>query len=234
MASTVAAAIDRVRSATIPYLSASAQHSLYRNGKCLVQRDQDGSDAPWVGADLETRSVPMIDARELAAAERPTLETHGFELSARRLADPGLDFLDHEEVVRNYYSQCAALVREVTGARFVASFDHNVRSAAGKNSQLRIVGTGAMPLRRARPWIEVCEFSLVSLVDIGLKTHATGAFICLPIVWGIMRCAIRYRESAVSLAHVTCRNFSTPLFWQAQARTRMRWKTPRKWPIWLA
>ena len=140
MASTAAVATGAVRTATIPYLSASAQHSLYRNGKLLTRRDRDGSDDAWVGAGLAARPMPVIDARELAATEQPLLAAHGFELHTSRLADPGLDFLDHEEVVRSYYPQCAALLREATGARFVAAFDHNVRSAAGKNSKRRIDG----------------------------------------------------------------------------------------------
>lgn len=69
MTSITAAATNAARSVTIFYLSASAQHSLYRNGKAFVQRDQDGSDAPWVGADFENRSMPMTDARQLAAAQ---------------------------------------------------------------------------------------------------------------------------------------------------------------------
>ena len=84
--------------------------------------------------------MPVIDARGLAATEQPRLEAHGFELHTCRLTDPGLDFLDHEEVVRTHYPQCAALVREASGARVVAAFDHNVRSAAGKNSKRRIAG----------------------------------------------------------------------------------------------
>ena len=140
MASTASAATGEDRTATIPYLSAAAQSSLYRNGKALTRRDRDGSDSAWQGADLALQPMPLIDARSLAAAQRPTLEAHGFELHTRRLADPGLDFLDHEEVVRSYYPECVALVREASGARVVAAFDHNVRSAAGKNSKRRIEG----------------------------------------------------------------------------------------------
>lgn len=140
MAPTAAATTNAVRTATIPYLSASAEHSLYKNGKVLTRRDQDGSDVPWIGADLEDRSMPVIDARELAAADQPSLEIQGFELQTGCVADVGLDFLDHEEVVRTYYPQCAGLVREASGARVVAAFDHNVRSAAGKNSKQRIEG----------------------------------------------------------------------------------------------
>ncbi len=39
-----------------------------------------------------------------------------------------------------YYPQCADIVREASGASFVAAFDHNVRSAAGKQSQKQIDG----------------------------------------------------------------------------------------------
>jgi len=124
MAPTAAATTNAVRTATIPYLSASAEHSLYKNGKVLTRRDQDGSDVPWIGADLEDRSMPVIDARELAAADQPSLEIQGFELQTGCVADVGLDFLDHEEVVRTYYPQCAGLVREANGARVFAAFDH--------------------------------------------------------------------------------------------------------------
>ena len=140
MASTADAAIRAVRIATIPYLSASAQHSLYKNGKVLTRRDEDGTDVPWVGADLVARSMPVIDARELAATEQPSLEVHGFEFHTGRVTDAKLDFIDHEEVVCGYYPECAALVRVATGARVVAAFDHNVRSVAGKNSKRRIEG----------------------------------------------------------------------------------------------
>src|SRR5262249_37384348 len=51
-----------------------------------------------------------------------------------------LDFLDHDQVVRHYYPECAEIVREAIGARFAAAFDHNVRSAAGKRSGQRIEG----------------------------------------------------------------------------------------------
>jgi hypothetical protein len=56
------------------------------------------------------------------------------------LAKPDLDFFDHEQVIRTYYPECAEIVREASGAKFVAAFDHNVRSAAGKQSKRRIEG----------------------------------------------------------------------------------------------
>jgi hypothetical protein len=84
--------------------------------------------------------MPVHDARSLTAPEQRTLVANGFEMRLRPLAKPDLDFFKHEEVVRTYYPQCAEIVREATGAGFVAAFDHNVRSAAGKNSKRRIEG----------------------------------------------------------------------------------------------
>ena len=140
MSSALDAATDAVRIGSFNYLTASVRHSLYRNGRVLTRRDRDGSDALWEGADLEPRDMPVHDARRLEATEQRTLAYNGFELLARPLATPNLDFLDHDQVVRNYYPRCAEVVREVSGANFVAAFDHNIRSAAGKNSKRRIEG----------------------------------------------------------------------------------------------
>lgn len=131
---------EAVRAGTFKYMAASAQHSLYRNGKVLTRRDRDGSDAAWEGVDLEERPMPVHDARRMAAAAQPTLARNGFEMLARPVSEPELDFFDHGQVVRTYYPQCAEIVREASGARFVAAFDHNMRSAAGKQSQRRIEG----------------------------------------------------------------------------------------------
>ena len=60
MASTADAAIRAIRIASISYLSASTQHSLYKNGKLLTRRDEDGSDVPWIGADLVTLTIHWV------------------------------------------------------------------------------------------------------------------------------------------------------------------------------
>ncbi len=122
------------------YLDASVEPSLYRNGKVLTRRDRDGSDADWIGVDLELRDMPVHDARRLEGVARRTLAANGFEALTSPLTGPGIDFLDHEAVVRGYYPQCAELVRVASGAHFAAAFDHNVRSAAGKLSKRRIEG----------------------------------------------------------------------------------------------
>ena len=127
---------DRVkdRTGSFNYLAASVEPSLYRNGRVLTRRDRDGSDSGGEGVVIERVSVPVQDARELSCS----LERNGFELKARPLSDPKLDFLQHEPVVRHYYAECAELVREATGAAHVFAFDHNVRSAQGKQSLTRI------------------------------------------------------------------------------------------------
>ncbi|MBT3533877.1 MAG: hypothetical protein HN478_08360 [Rhodospirillaceae bacterium] len=122
------------------YMAASAEPSIYRNGKVLTRRDKDGSDAGWDGVDLEERRMPVQDARKLEATAPCTLAANGFEVRACTLETPDLDFFNHDQVVREYYPQCVEILREASGASFVAAFDHNVRSAAGKESKRRIEG----------------------------------------------------------------------------------------------
>ena len=140
MSSRLETTTDAARIGSFSYLTAAVGHSLYRNGKVLTRRDRDGSDAGWDGVDLESRPMPVHDARRLEAAERRTLARNGFEVLARPLASPSFDFFDHDQVVLAYYPHCAEIVREASGASFVAAFDHNIRSAAGKQSKRRIEG----------------------------------------------------------------------------------------------
>ena len=131
---------EAARCAEFAYMESSAESSLYRNGKVCTRRDSDGNDTGWAGSDLERRQMPVHDARGLAAAERRTLAANGFELLQRPLADPDIDFLDHAQVVRRYYPHCVDIVREASGARRVAAFDHNIRSVSGGRSGRRIAG----------------------------------------------------------------------------------------------
>ena len=131
---------EAVRTGEFNYLAASTASSLYRNGKVFTRRDVSGNDVPWEGVDLEPRRMPVHEARALVGADRRTLETNGFELLEQSSAPPDIDFLHHDQVVGTYYPQCADIVREATGARHVAAFDHNIRSASGKKSKRRIEG----------------------------------------------------------------------------------------------
>ena len=126
--------------ATVSYQSASAKSSLYRNGEVLIRRDQDGSDDHYKGPPREEREVTIRNARLLEQNERRTIQVHGFELLERRLENPDLDFYDHQQVVQNYYAECAEIVRVETGAHQVFAFDHNIRSAIGKKNRKRVTG----------------------------------------------------------------------------------------------
>ncbi len=130
---------DENRVGVFNYLDGDTVPSLYRNGKVLTKRDADGSDAGSVGVNRSATSIEVCDARGLDDKHRMTCEANGFELLTRPLVDDSLDFFDHQTVVNNYYKQCEQIVAESTGAQAFA-FDHNIRSATGKQSQKRISG----------------------------------------------------------------------------------------------
>ena len=122
------------------YLDSSLHSSLYRNGKVLLRRDAAGSDSGMEGVVFDERQITVHNARLLDGKERRRLDANGLELITHPLQRPDLDFFDHQEVVQDYYRECAQIVSEATGAASVMAFDHNVRSAAGKHSQRRIRG----------------------------------------------------------------------------------------------
>lgn len=122
------------------YMDSASVPSLHRNGKVLTRRDKDGSDAGWIGVNLESVELPVIDARNFSGNDRRTLANSGFELVNRPFSSGGFNFLDHEQVVSDYYPHCAGLIRDMTGASVVAAFDHNIRSATGKKSKKQIKG----------------------------------------------------------------------------------------------
>ena len=112
MASMADAQTPAVRTGLFNYMADSAKSSLYRNGKVLTRRNRDGSDARWEGVNLKERQMPVANARTLAAQSPCTLAASGFEMRPRPLARQDLNFLDHEQVVRHYYPECAEIVRE--------------------------------------------------------------------------------------------------------------------------
>ena len=131
---------DAQRVGLFRYMSEVTAPSLHRNSKVLTRRDRDGSDAGSVGLDLETRQKQVQNARVLDQSEQRTLDQNGFEVLSRRLTSPDIDFLDHEQVVKNYYPHCAEIICEASGAGSVVAFDHNVRSASGKQGKRRVEG----------------------------------------------------------------------------------------------
>jgi hypothetical protein len=131
--------VEEGTSGYLIYMDDAAKPSLYRNGLVLTRRDQDGSDSNWQGVNREKHELKIHDGRRLKGAARRTLAANGFELLTRPFDVGGIDFLKHDEVIRHYYGGCEEIVKEVTGAH-VFAFDHNVRSATGKNSKQRIAG----------------------------------------------------------------------------------------------
>ena len=106
----------------------------------LIRRDGDGSDNGYKGPSREEREVRIQNARLLENEQRRTIQVHRFELLARLLSQPDLDFYDNQHIVQEYYGECAEIIREETGAHHVFAFDHNIRSVAGKNNRRRIAG----------------------------------------------------------------------------------------------
>ncbi len=127
------------RSGVFNYMDDRAQSSLFRNGLVSTKRDLDGSDGGTFGVDTCRRTLPVNDARSLRGDAKKTCAVNGFEMLDAPLETPDLDFFDHLQVVKSYYPGCEALVSASTGARAYA-FDHNVRSARGKQSKQRIAG----------------------------------------------------------------------------------------------
>jgi len=129
---------NRSVNARLTYLGASAESSLYRNGRVYTQRDRDGNDGAYHGVVTEQRDVVINDPRRLDQSRRRQIEVHGFELLERPLQRPDLQFLDNRQVVREYYPECAEIVRKATNAAQAFAFDHNIRSAAEKDGGRRI------------------------------------------------------------------------------------------------
>lgn len=132
-------AADENTTGLFNYLDETVRPSLYRNGAVLTKRDADGYDSGTVGVSLDEKDIVVWNARSLRGDEHRTCEANGFELLEAPLEDDGIDFFDHDQIVRHYYGQCAELVAQNTGGRAYA-FDHNIRSASGKQSQKRIAG----------------------------------------------------------------------------------------------
>ena len=133
-------------SGRLNYLDSSLQSSLYRNGKVLLRRDADGSDSDMQGVVFDERQMPVYNARLLDGqnGQAPrSLETNGFELLTRPLERPDLDFFDHEEVIRDYYRECAQIVSQATGAASAAAC-----SGASAARQTRTAASAVRPTSR--------------------------------------------------------------------------------------
>ena len=122
------------------YMSTNSQSSLFRNSKVMTRRDISGSDTGSVGIHLEKYEMNVMNARDSLSVEGIKLDKQGFELFPSKLGTKDIDFFNNQQVIKTYYSHCAELIKEVTGARSVLAFDHNIRSAIGKKSKRMISG----------------------------------------------------------------------------------------------
>jgi hypothetical protein len=136
--SSEAASKPTVTRGEFSFISSASTSSLFRNDQVMIKRDGKGNTESSKGVNLDKFTLDVHDAR-LMGESQPTCEKNGFELLYAPLADDGIDLRHHESVVKRYYGQCETLVAGVTGARAFA-FDHNVRSATGKQGGDRVSG----------------------------------------------------------------------------------------------
>lgn len=92
---------------------------------------------------LETVSVEVqiTDGRAL----QMTLDNNGFTMIPHEYDH--IDYYNESQVLNVYYPECCRLVKEVTGAKKVFAFDHNIRSTPksdGDNSERREIVGGNM------------------------------------------------------------------------------------------
>lgn len=106
---------DRVVTATLNYLRPSAE----KPKRYLYDRP---GLPEWTGVN-DPRAVPIADAR--GHEDEYSLDRNGFAL----LKSPSMerDFKDEQAITGVYYDECAAIVRDATGAGRVLVFDHTLR-----------------------------------------------------------------------------------------------------------
>jgi len=109
------------------------EHSLVANGKLYTKRDGSGQDSEWVGITAVPKQVNVHNARRINAS----LDEEGFMLYDSPTAVKREGFDDIYTILKDYYSECAELVKKVTGASFVAAFDHNVRSVKNAGTHIK-------------------------------------------------------------------------------------------------
>ena len=122
---------------SLQFLTPQTESSLYRNNKVLMVRNDQGSFVRGEGVQTEKQLLPIYDARQLSEADAMTLDINGFELVDAPV--PAYDFMDHQEVIIDYYRDCEKLVARMTGAKAWA-FDHNIRSVEGQSAGLKVKG----------------------------------------------------------------------------------------------
>ncbi len=108
------------------HLNAKLNYLVYEGKRPQVFMTRGPAAAVEAPFQQQLIEMPIRNARcEIIA---PSLDTQGFELRKHRSAIT--DFFDDVQVRERYYSECAALLRQVTGAEEVVVFDHTRRNDA--------------------------------------------------------------------------------------------------------
>ena len=97
---------------SLQFLTPQTESSLYRNNKVLMVRNDQGSFVRGEGVQTEKQLLPIYDARQLSEVDAMTLDINGFELVDAPV--PAYDFMDHQEVIIDYYRDCEKLVARMT------------------------------------------------------------------------------------------------------------------------
>eukprot|EP00804_Cyclotella_cryptica_P003281 CCRYP_010523-RA/>CCRYP_010523-RA protein AED:0.06 eAED:0.09 QI:0/0/0/1/1/1/2/0/392 len=118
-----------------------------------ARRDVGGSDSTLIGAIWEPTVIRVANARLGKRGDtenKLTLDRNGFELVSKTDQDPAvkmikqLDFLDQDQIIKNYYPVCEQIVSDAIQSQKAAdssppiaavfAFDHNVSGSTVKSA----------------------------------------------------------------------------------------------------
>ena len=80
--------------------------------------------------------VKILNGRDLGMS----VDRNGFAMVPHKF--PRLDYYDESQVLSEYYPECCRLVKEMTGARKVYAFDHNIRASVSSTTEPRSITGG--------------------------------------------------------------------------------------------
>lgn len=109
--------------ASLPAVEAELNYTMPMTERARDYAYDPPRGVPHSNTTLEARRVAIRDIRPIAT--RPSLDGEGF--AALRHLSAVRDFYDDDEVLRVYYPEATALIREATGADRVLVFDHTRR-----------------------------------------------------------------------------------------------------------
>ena len=121
---------DMALQACLPYQSEHVPRSIRATGRVGCMLDEDGTEHSPFGVDYCNVKVEIQCGRHHATS----LDCQGFEFWTGTDIGAGFpsasSFEDASEVVKRFYPECEALIRNSTGAQQVFAFDHNAQLKA--------------------------------------------------------------------------------------------------------